>query len=240
MSTSTPTTPTNAAPGTGSATSGRSASGGARNGRTTRGNRSGHKQRGGTTTGNQPSRSRTTSFKGNTIEMNGNVFECFEEQEDHLQYAKTLEALDAYTKVKLVFAVDLAPLFATKMSAPSVTRPVAIASDADELTKMIFQEEVRAYVKRNQTLEGNLATVYSVAWGHSVLRGLGPMQRRHEGSHQDSRWFQREVGSKRLFMAPPANQIHQVAIPREHRRFCVPHGRTTTVLRVHTNTWTVG
>ena len=88
--------------------------------------------------------------------MNGNVFECYEEQDDHLQYAKTLEALDAYAKVKLTFPVDLAPLFATKMSAPAVVRPVAIASDADELTKMIFQEEVRAYVKRNHTLEGTL------------------------------------------------------------------------------------
>ena len=97
--------------------------------------------------------------------MNGNVFECYEEQDDHLQYAKSLEALDAYTKVKLTFAVDLAPLFATKMATPVVTRPVAIAANADELAKMIFQEEVRAYVKRNQTLEGNLATVYSVAWG---------------------------------------------------------------------------
>ena len=96
--------------------------------------------------------------------MNGNVFECYEEQDDHLQYAKSLEALDAYTKVKSTFAVDLAPLFATKMATPVVTRPVAIAADADELTKMIFQEEVRAYVKRNQTLEGN---------GHGVLRGLG-------------------------------------------------------------------
>ena len=148
MSVNTPTTTTTAAPSAGSAASGRSASG-ARNGRP-RGNPDGNRQRGnGTgTPGSQAARSRTTSFKGNTTDMNGNVFECYEEQDDHLQYAKTLEALDAYTKTKLMFAVDLAPLFAAKMAAPSVARPKSAAKDADELTKMIFQEEVRAYVKR--------------------------------------------------------------------------------------------
>ena len=156
MSASTPTTTATAAPSAGSAASGRSASG-AQNGRP-RGNRGGTRQRGNGTgnSGSQVARTRTTSFKGNTADMNGNVFECYEEQDDHLQYAKTLEALDAYTTTKLMFAMDLAPLFSAKMAAPSVARPTAPAKEADELTKMIFQEEVRAYVKRNQHLRGEI------------------------------------------------------------------------------------
>ena len=63
---------------------------------------------------------RTTSFKGNTAEMNGNVFECHEEQDDHLQYSKTVECLDAYTKTNLTFPIDLALLFATPIGMPSV------------------------------------------------------------------------------------------------------------------------
>jgi hypothetical protein len=40
-------------------------------------------------------------FKGSTPEMNNNVFECYDEQSDRRQYAKTLEALEGYAKKNL-------------------------------------------------------------------------------------------------------------------------------------------
>jgi hypothetical protein len=51
--------------------------------------------------------------------MNGNVFECHEEQTDRRQYAKTLEALQGYVKKNLKFADDIAPLFAATMVRPN-------------------------------------------------------------------------------------------------------------------------
>ena len=63
---------------------------------------------------------RCTTFKGNTVGMNGHVFECYEEQNDPNQYKNTVEALDAFVKATMHFSKDLAPLFATKRSAPSV------------------------------------------------------------------------------------------------------------------------
>jgi hypothetical protein len=45
----------------------------------------------------KPARIRST-FKGNTGEMNGCVFECYDEQSDRRQYAKKLEALEVHVK----------------------------------------------------------------------------------------------------------------------------------------------
>jgi hypothetical protein len=71
----------------------------------------------------QPSRTQTTTFKGLTTKMHGNVFECYKEQTDRRQYAKTLEALESHAKKTLKFAEDLAPLFAETMAKPTLTMP---------------------------------------------------------------------------------------------------------------------
>ncbi|KAI2508903.1 Reverse transcriptase (RNA-dependent DNA polymerase) [Fragilaria crotonensis] len=98
--------------------------------------------------------------------MNGNVFQCYEEQADRQQYAKTLEALDAYVKKKLsTYSADLAPLFATTMRTPTIDLPVDLAPGAGDTMKMIFAEEVKEYVKQTRVLTSNIATVFAVIWG---------------------------------------------------------------------------
>jgi hypothetical protein len=88
--------------------------------------------------------------------MNGNVFECYEEQSDRRQSAKTLEALESYVKTKLVFSEDLAPLFATEMSNPIVEKPDDPGPNPTETDKLIWQEEVKEYVKRTRILKGKI------------------------------------------------------------------------------------
>ena len=97
--------------------------------------------------------------------MNGNVFECYEEVDDHLQYGNTIEALDAYARKNLFYSADLAPLSAKEATVLSIERPEETDEEADTLSGMIFAEEVKEYVKRVRTLRSNLATVYAVAWG---------------------------------------------------------------------------
>jgi hypothetical protein len=63
--------------------------------------------------------------------MNGNVFECHEEQTDRRQYAKTLEALQGYVKKNLKFADDIAPLFATTMTEPQIVKPINSGEPTD-------------------------------------------------------------------------------------------------------------
>ena len=68
--------------------------------------------------------------------MNGHVFQTSEEQPNRTQYKKTVEALEGYTKTKLTFAEDLAPLFAFTMAEPSIAMPTDVAPQATETEKM--------------------------------------------------------------------------------------------------------
>jgi hypothetical protein len=77
--------------------------------------------------------------------MNGNVFECHDEQTDRRQFAKTLDALQGYAKKNLKFYEDLKRLFATTMVAPNIDRPV-LPKKMDETDEAIWKEELKEYV----------------------------------------------------------------------------------------------
>jgi hypothetical protein len=126
-----------------------------------RGGRAGGRGHGRTTS----LRPRSSGFKGTTPEMNGNVFECYDEQTDRRQYAKTIEALEGYVKKGLKYAEDLAPLFAPEMKLPTLEKPTKPGEGADETDLAIWNEEVRDYAKRKRVLRGNLAAIHAVIWG---------------------------------------------------------------------------
>ena len=81
-----------------------------------RGNGRGRGQSGSRGCGNRHgSRATTTfrvgsTFKGNTEEMNGHVFQCFNEWEDKKHFLKTEEALGEYIAKKLKYPGDMASL----------------------------------------------------------------------------------------------------------------------------------
>jgi len=97
--------------------------------------------------------------------MNGHVFECYEEQGDRRQYAKSLEALEGHVKKTLKYSEDLATLFSDDMSVPTVSMPEDPGKDPSKTAEMIWAEEVKEYVKRTRTLKSNLATIHAVIWG---------------------------------------------------------------------------
>ncbi|KAI2501022.1 hypothetical protein MHU86_13434 [Fragilaria crotonensis] len=99
----------------GSATSGRSANNasGGRGGNRQRGNRAGRTRGASGQQQGSSSNNRSVFTGSNTDDMNGHVFQCFEEQSDRRQYAKTIEALDGYVKKNLTYSADMAPLFAS-------------------------------------------------------------------------------------------------------------------------------
>jgi hypothetical protein len=64
--------------------------------------------------------------------MGGNVFECYEEQTDRRQYAKTVEALEGHVKKSMKYPEDLAPLFATDCKLPVLQKPPRPAKVGDK------------------------------------------------------------------------------------------------------------
>jgi len=51
-----------------------------------------------------------STYKGNTEEMNGHVFQCFNKCEDKKQFSKTVEALGEYIVKILKYPGDMASL----------------------------------------------------------------------------------------------------------------------------------
>jgi hypothetical protein len=97
--------------------------------------------------------------------MNGHISQGPGEQHNSTQFSKTVETLDACVKKNMMYHADLAPLFATKRENPTIALPTEVSLSAGELACMIFQEEVKDYVKSNHVLQSNLATVYTIISG---------------------------------------------------------------------------
>jgi hypothetical protein len=100
--------------------------------------------------------------------MNGNMFDCYDEQQDRRQYAKSVEALESYVKKHLKFSEDMSNLFMEDMAAPVVKEPndpTENGRTATKLQEMVYIEQVKGYVKRLSTMTSNLATVHAVLWG---------------------------------------------------------------------------
>jgi hypothetical protein len=97
--------------------------------------------------------------------MNGHVFECYEEQADRRQYAKTLEALEGHVKKTMKYAEDMSTFFGDDMAAPEIERPEKPGPTADEVDEAIWKEELKEHVKQVRVLKGNLATMMAIIWG---------------------------------------------------------------------------
>ena len=160
-----------------------------------RGGRGGNRLHGAPGRGQTQTPNRNTrAFKGDTAEMNGHVFQCSEEQKDRMQFKNTRDALQSYTKKTLKHAEDLAPLFALTMSAPTIGLPSEPAGPNPTRTEeLIYTEKVKQFIKRESTLQGNLATIHAVAWGQcskamqARIKTLDGYQVRSEGN--DCLWL---------------------------------------------------
>jgi hypothetical protein len=118
------------------------------------------------TTGRAPTARKQGLFKGNTAEMNGHVFECFEESGVRTQFSKTVEILGEYISKKVKFPEDMKPLFTAKMVKPTIAPPADL-DDEDTASKkelLMWEENFEVYFKRKTELEGNLMTTYAVIW----------------------------------------------------------------------------
>jgi len=101
-------------------------------------------------------------FVGETVEMNGHVFQTFKESQDKRQYTKTMEALQRYVNKNCKYAGDLDSLF--KPEKPTITPPADISSDdaTDTIKLLKWTESTKTYFRREQAFEDNLRDIYSI------------------------------------------------------------------------------
>ena len=106
-----------------------------------------------------------STFKGNTEEMNGHVFQCFNECEDKKHFSKTVEALGEYIAKKLKYPGDMVSLTKDFVK-PEIPKPTELeVSETNRLVIAIWEKKVSAYCTRTDYLDSNLKTAYAVIWG---------------------------------------------------------------------------
>ena len=134
-----------------------------RRGGRSRGGRGGQRTAG-SAGGRGPPRPAST-FKGNTADMNGNVFQCFNENDNKNQFSKTVEALGEYIAKNMKYAGDMMPL-TKELEQPVITEPEEL--DEHETSKLkiaLWDRKVANYSVRFDHLESNLKAAYAVIWG---------------------------------------------------------------------------
>ena len=113
---------------------------------------------------NRGPRSRTsgranTDFWGDTVEMNGHVFQTFQESRDRRQFVKTLDALGQYINKNMKYGSDLTILYKS-LGQPQIAKPSAAGLDLenDPANKIEWVDTYKGYVGRRRELEDNVAS----------------------------------------------------------------------------------
>ncbi len=123
--------------------------------------------------------------------MNGNVFECYDEQTDRRRFlSKAVEALEGYAKKSLKYAEDLASsLFGTETRLPALEKQWKPGAEADE--------------KETRT-----------AWQHGCTpcSNMGTMQRGHEGKGEVTGGIHRQCCPRQLRVVSQQHQSNHHAI----------------------------
>ena len=67
---------------------------------------------------------------------------------------------------------DFAPLFAFKASEPAIEEPEDLDPVHSSTDKMIWKEEIKAYLNRFGVLRGNMAAIFAVAIGQCSAEAM--------------------------------------------------------------------
>ena len=175
---------------------GRGGGGRGRNSGRVRGNRNRNQSE---NTNQKNSSKNSHSFKGNTDGMKGNVFQCYGETTDRQQFTKTIGVLREYINKTFDFPQDVASVCTSFKLTPPV-QPKDLSDEEYEKNKtkkMIWETQVKSYVKRLETLESNSRAVYAIVWGQcsammqSKLESLAEYESKNKDC--DCEWIIHEI-----------------------------------------------
>ena len=107
-----------------------------------------------------------SNFKGDTPDMNGHVYQTFNENDDKRQFGKTNEALGRWINMHTKNSGDLLVLY-TDLADPVIEKPAPLnAADKDDpMEQLLWKETVKDFITRRRSLVDNLRAIYSVIWG---------------------------------------------------------------------------
>ena len=130
------------------------------------GGRGGRGGRGAGRSSNPSSSNTKKKVKGGTKELGSNVFQLYVESWDRKQFKRTKDAIEHYVRLNLTKGNSIVPTI-KHLKVSKLKLPEALVTEADkkDVVKVrIFEKEVDAYVKREEQMEDNLQTLYSIVW----------------------------------------------------------------------------
>ena len=125
---------------------------------------------------NRPPRS---SFKGETAEMNGHVFQCFDECQDPKQFLKTLEALSGCSAKHQKHSGDVSSLFKDP-EPPVIDEPQDPPDSEKSKFKLRSWEQGRRFALQEGRPTGR-------QFEGALRSRMGPVLRGHAGQDHDHR-----------------------------------------------------
>jgi len=114
-------------------------------------------------TGRMSYKNNNGKFKGETADMDANVFQLQEESQDPTQYKKTKDALERYACK--TYTSDTGTLFEKEMLLPTIVKPMKPVSVADEVDIEVYVQEKKYFSKELRTLSKELRAFFSVIYG---------------------------------------------------------------------------
>jgi hypothetical protein len=109
-------------------------------------------------------------FRGNTDGMKGHVYQCHSETIDKQQFLKTNSILEEHINKTFTFPADIAPVCKAGFVIPTIVQPPNLTEEeykTDMGKKMIWEIEIKTFMKRRDMQESNKRAVYAIIWGQS-------------------------------------------------------------------------
>ena len=105
-------------------------------------------------------------FKGETSEMNGNVFQCYGETTNKQQFIKIMEMLEYYIRTTMIFSKDIRPICIT-YEVPTIEehKDLTDIEKASAVKKLLWETKVKTHFKHITEQEKNVAALHTVLWG---------------------------------------------------------------------------
>jgi hypothetical protein len=99
--------------------------------------------------------------------MNGNVFQCHGENTDKQQFLKTVGVLKEHINKTFTYPQHVASICKTFTIVPLVQLPNLSKTEyeGDMGKKMMWEETMKAFIKRTNFQESNERAVYAIVWG---------------------------------------------------------------------------
>ena len=116
-----------------------------------------------------------TNFKGNTVDMNGHVFQLFSESGNEKQFQRTLEVLAEYIKKNCDYSEDV--LCLTKYSDQPAVKVLDAPDDAATKIELdMWMIQYKEYLLRVKILTKSLKTLHAVIWGQCSIAMQGKLK----------------------------------------------------------------